>query len=105
MSGVKGKSGGARPGSGPKPKPPVLLKIKPQDCEEPLEFLLAVMRDPKAPADLRVRSAISASQYVHTRTKDGGKNVVKTEKSKEAARGRFAPGEPPKLAVVNNGGA
>jgi len=99
MSGVKGRSGGAREGSGPKPKDPVLLDIPEADCEEPLTFLLAVMKDPKAPADLRVRAAISASQYVHTRTKDGGKNLLKTEKSRDAAVGKFAPGAPPKLVV------
>lgn len=95
MAGVKGRSG-RRPGP---PKKPVLLGAK---GDEPLEFLLNVMKDPKAPAELRVRAAVSAAQYVHTRTKDGGKNVVKTEKAKAAASGKFAPGAPPKLVVDNS---
>lgn len=102
MAGKKGRSGGPRPGAS-QPKPPVLLNIDADACDEPLDFLLAVMRDPKAPAELRLRAAISASQYVHTRTKDGGKTVLKTEKARAAATGKFAPGAPPKL-VVNNGG-
>jgi hypothetical protein len=95
------KPKGDPPPGASQPKPPVLLDIPPDQCDEPLDFLLAVMRDPKAPAEIRVRAAICASQYVHTRTKDGGKNIVKTEKSREAATGKFAPGAPPKLVVSN----
>lgn len=100
MAGTKGHSGGARDGSGPDPKPPTLLNVT---ADEPLDFLLAVMKDPSAPAELRVRAAVCAAQYVHTRTKDGGKNVVKTEAAKEVATsGKYAPGAPPRLAVDNS---
>jgi hypothetical protein len=70
--------------------------------EDPLDFLLAVMKDPSAPAAERVRAAISASQYVHVRTKDGGKKVIKGKAAEAAGGGKFAPAAPPKL-VVNNG--
>ena len=43
MAGVKGRSGGARPGSGPKPKPRVILLDPPL-----LDALHAVQRDIEA---------------------------------------------------------
>lgn len=101
MAGVKGRSGGARKGAGGKPKPLVYLPHL-DGGEDALDFLAAVRRDKKAPADLRVRAAISEAQYTHVRTRDGGKNVAKSDKAKEAAKGRLAPGAPP-LRVVKNG--
>lgn len=101
MSGVKGRSGGARTGSGPKPRPQVYLEHL-DGGEDALDFLAAVRRDRNAPADLRVRAAIVEAQYTHVRTKDGGRNKAKGENSKAAATGKFAPGAPP-LRVVENG--
>lgn len=98
---AKEKPPGAVPGAASPPKPPVLLDVAPEECEDSLDFLRAVIRDQKAPADLRVRAAISLAQYEHTRSKDGGKNLAKTQKSREAANGKFAPGEPPRLAINN----
>ena len=43
--------GGARPGAGRKPKPPVLFEIAAQD--DPMQFLLAVMN--RADLDKRLR--------------------------------------------------
>lgn len=103
MAGVKGRSGGARKGAGRKAKPLVYLPHL-DGGDDALEFLASVRKDTKAPADLRVRAAVSEAQYTHVRTRDGGKNLVKTEKSRDAAKGKFAPGAPPKL-VVNNGGS
>jgi hypothetical protein len=97
---TKSRRGGPRPGAS-QPKPPTLLKVPAEECEDSLDFLRAVIRDNKAPAELRVRAAVSLAQYEHTRSKDGGKNLTKTTKSREAASGKFAPGAPPKL-VVNN---
>lgn len=68
---------------------------------DPLEFLLDVMQGKIAVPPEQVRAAIAAAQYVHTRTRDGGKKDTAVEKAKKAATGKFAPAAPPKL-VVNN---
>lgn len=87
-----------KPGRPRKPVP-VLPEI---DGPTPLEFLLEVMHDLNAPLQERVRAAITAAQYVHTRTKDGGKKEAAAEAAKKAGSGKFASAPPPKL-VINNG--
>ncbi len=69
--------------------------------QDPLDFLLAVQNDGSAPAALRVRAAIAAAQYVHTKKADGGKKDERADRAKVAASGRFATPQAPKL-VVNN---
>jgi phage terminase small subunit len=99
MAGVKGRSGGARPNSGPKPKPaPQIPAVEGQD---PLDFLLSVQNNPNAPLKDRIRASIAAAQYLHTKRGDGGKKEEQAKKAEKAAAGRFAPKAPPKL-VVNN---
>jgi phage terminase small subunit len=121
MSGVKGKSGGprknsggARPGAGRKPKAkpgesanapgkggeadPAPLPV----TDEPLAFLLAVQNHPTVDIKTRVRAAIAAAQYKHTKRGDGGKKDDQADKAKKAAQGRFGPRKPP-LALVNGG--
>ena len=96
-----GTHGGARPGAGRPPKdkaPGTFAEGQP----EPLEYLLAVMHDNQADPALRVRAAIAAAQYVHTKTGDGGKKEEKDREAKVASSGKFAPAGPPKLSVVNN---
>jgi phage terminase small subunit len=106
MSGVKGRSGGARANAGgarrgagrkPKEQPPITVL----DGMDPLEFLTGVMQG-KIPADaLQVRAAIAAAQYVHTKKADGGKKEEKGDAAKRVASGeRFAPTAPPKLVAV-----
>lgn len=56
-----------------------------------------VRQDPK----LRVRAAVAAAQYLHTKTHDGGKKEAAAERAAKAASGRFAPPAPPKLVVSN----
>ena len=70
---------------------------------EPLEFLELVLNTPGAPLKDRIRAAIAAAQYRHTKKGDGGKKEEAADKAKRAAGGRFAPKAPPRL-VVNNGG-
>lgn len=90
--------GGARPNSGPKPKPVKPLKVK---AKEPLAFLLEVMQDADAEPRLRVRAAVAAAQYRHMKKGDGGKKDERQEKAGKAGRGQFATPAAPKL-VVNN---
>lgn len=98
MAGVKGRSGGARPGAGRKPKPVVPITLP--DGQTPLEFLLAVMNDNTADPALRVKAATTAAQYLHVRKADGGKKDEQTDKAKKVAGGRFAPaGVPLKLVA------
>jgi phage terminase small subunit len=102
MAGMKGRSGGARPNSGPKPKPKAPeLPLAAVEGQSPLDFLLSVQNDPAATPALRVRAAVAAAQYLHTKRHDGGKKDEAEELAKAAAKGKYAPKAAPKL-VVNN---
>lgn len=121
--GPRKNSGGARPGAGrkPKAKPAVdsansaSLEPQPQggalkrtrapapDDEspimdgtkrEPLEFLELVINEPGAPLKDRIRAAIAAAQYKHTKRADGGKKEEVQGKATKAAA-RFKPAAPP----------
>lgn len=113
MAGVKGRSGGARPGAGRKPKSPQepaqAVAQGPAKAEavpavhgqDPLDFLLAVQNNPHAPLKDRIRAAVAAAQYKHTKLHDGGKKEAASGKASQAAVGRFStPAAPPRLAVA-----
>ncbi len=98
MAGKPGKSGGARPGAGRKPKPkqdPV-----PQGNKDMLQFLQDVALGKTDATPVQVKAAIAAVQYTHTKKGEGGKKEGKAEAAKKVA-GRFGPPTAPKL-VVNN---
>ena len=100
MAGVKGRSGGARPGSGPKPKPkvndtPVPVETGGADMLQLLQDI-ALGRIEVSPTQLR--AAIAAVQYTYAKVGEGGKKEQKQEQAKKVA-GRFAPAEPPKLVA------
>lgn len=97
MAGVKGRSGGVRPGSGRKPKD----RGCPAPGETPLAFLLAIMNDTTADPVLRVRAAVAAAQYVHPKRGEGGKKEEQGKKAAEAAAGGFSTPTSPKLVVSN----
>lgn len=102
MAGVKGRSGGARKGAGRKPKPkapPPVLDVP--AGQDPLTFLLSVMNNGEVDPRLRVRAAVAAAQYVHTKQGEGGKKDAAERAAGTAAAGKFAPSAPPRL-VVNN---
>src|SRR6187431_1063798 len=80
MAGVKGKSGGARPGAGRKPKPEQKVKIAAKN--EPLEFLESVMRNDEVDMTLRVRAAGLAAPFRHPKKGES----TKGEDKKRAAR-------------------
>ena len=110
MAGALGRSGGARVGAGRKPKNKEtsnVLNSENSTAElmdgkkrDPLEFLLIVQNNPAVDPALRVRAAIAAAQYLHTKTHDGGKKEAKDETAKKVATGRFAPKAPPSLKIV-----
>lgn len=94
MAGVKGRSGGARPGSGPKPKPPVKKRGKGYQTEDPDEFLRAVMRDPGADFKDRMAAALALKK-----AGKAGAPIGKKQQQADAAQavvGRsLAPAPPP----------
>lgn len=100
MAGVKGKSGGARPGAGRKPKPqPEVQKLS--ASLDMLSMLQQVALGQVQATPLQVRAAIAAVQYTHTKKLDGGKKDEAADKAKKASTGKFAASAPPKL-IVNN---
>lgn len=98
MSGVKGRSGGARPGAGrkAKPKPPAVMVPTETDM---LELLQKVALGHIDATTVQVRAAIAAVQYTHTKRGDGGKKEEAAGKAKQAASGRFGAAPPPRLVA------
>ena len=84
--------GGARPGAG-RPKKGVHLPAKMILTEamlagmSPLEYMLAVMRDPGADEARRDRMAQAAAPYVHARAEAAGKKQQAEEFAATAERG------------------
>ena len=99
MAGVKGRSGGARPNSGPKPKEPVYLTLS-TVYDEPDKFLKAVMNDSGTDAKLRVDAAKALLSAQVRRAENGGKKQEQAEAAKKAAGGKFAAAAPPKLVAA-----
>mgnify|MGYP001023509152 CR=1 FL=1 len=99
MAGVKGRSGGARPGAG---RPRKTADVQPADME-PLEFLAAVMRGSIEPTGAQLKAAIAAAKYVHQVPGVGGKKGEQAKKAESVAGGKFAARRAP-LRVVNGNG-
>jgi phage terminase small subunit len=59
MAGVKGRSGGVRPGAGRKPAKPRKRKAKALQTHDPDAFLRAVMADPNADFKDRMAAALA----------------------------------------------
>jgi phage terminase small subunit len=93
MAGVKGKSGGARPGAGRKPAAPTPLSTAPANsaagseptASDPLKFLLDVMNDAAADGKLRVDAAKAALPFVHAKKGEAGKKEAKQEDAAKIA--------------------
>lgn len=106
MAGVKGKSGGARPGAGRKAKEPTFIAPaqaaavpgEPLDPRPTLE-LIALGHMEVSPSQMKALLALLP--YVHTKRGEGGKKDELADKAKKAGGGKFAAAAPPKL-VVNN---
>lgn len=98
MAGVKGRSGGARPGAGRPPKEPEMLDVIGM-FDDPEKFLRAVMNDVGADAKLRVDAAKALMPYTHVRKGEGGKKEQQAEAAKKVAS-KFAAAAPPKLVAA-----
>jgi len=99
MAGVKGRSGGARPGAGRPKKEPVVLTLS-AVYDEPERFLKAVMNDSGAEAKLRVDAAKALLSAQVRRLENGGKKEAKAAAAKTAGAGKFASAAPPKLVAA-----
>jgi hypothetical protein len=89
--------GGRRPGAG-RPKGSKTRKLNvPENVEDPIEFLRAVMNDRCAEPALRVRAALEVSK--HRKAGSSGKKEERQEAA-EGIQGRFAPPRGPKLRAV-----
>lgn len=68
---------------------------------QPLEYMLRVMNDPKEDPAVRRQMAAAAAPYCHPRKGEAGtgKKEEKSDRAKEAGRGRFAPSKIP-LSLV-----
>lgn len=102
MSGVKGRSGGYRPGAGRKPAEKPEPVVQPEGTDM-LTFLQDVALGKTDATPLQVRAAIAAVQYTHTRRSDGGKKEEEAQKSAKAAKGKFGVRRPPLSVVGGNG--
>ena len=117
MAGVKGRSGGARPGAGRPRKKAVKESLEPQahggalkrqssepvpqEDQDMLTLLQNIALGRTEATALQVRAAIAAVQYTHAKRGEGGKKEAQDAAAKKAASGRFATKQPPRL-VVNN---
>ena len=109
MAGVKGRSGGARPGAGRKKEPPVLLADTSVDApstpvsSEPdsLRVLRAITNNTSLDAKLRLDAAKALAPYEAPRKGEGGKKEERQGAAKKAGTGRFAPAAPPRLVASN----
>ena len=104
MAGVKGKSGGARPGTGgarpgagrkPKPPPEMLKAATAGSDQDPKQFLLNVMNDDLADPRLRMDAAKALLPFVYQKLSEGGKKNERLNSAKRAGTGKFSAAPPP----------
>ncbi|WP_448678956.1 terminase small subunit [Pseudomonas nicosulfuronedens] len=69
------------------------------NTEDPLEWLLALMNEPRAKVFDRRNAAQTAMPYVHGKKGEQGKKEAKQEAAKEVGKGKFSQSKPP-LTVV-----
>lgn len=101
MAGQPGRSGGARPGAGRKPKEPTVLQLSAM-YDDPEKFLRAVMNDSGTDAKLRVDAAKALMPFVHPKKgESSGKKEQGAAAAKAAASGKFGVRQGPRLAVNN----
>lgn len=107
MAGVKGRSGGARPGAGrkPGPKKPATVPVPPAEPgrdRDMLEVLQDVALGRIQATPLQVRAAIAAVQYTHAKKGEGGKKEGRQGEAEKVA-GKFGA-RPAPLKLVGRSG-
>lgn len=100
MAGMKGRSGGARPGAGrPKRVPEAPTRIA--DGTTMLQMLQDVALGRTTATALQVRAAIAAVQYSHIKARDGGKKDAQADAAVKASTGRYRQSKAP-LSIVKS---
>ncbi|MGF6392156.1 terminase small subunit [Pseudomonas plecoglossicida] len=67
--------------------------------QDPLEWLLALMNEPRAKVFDRRNAAQTAVPYIHGKKSEAGKKEQKAEAAKVAGKGKYSQSKPP-LTVV-----
>lgn len=100
MAGVKGKSGGVRPGAGRKAKEPTF--ITPEQAAvvsgeplDPLPTLELVALGHMEVSPLQMKALLALLPYTNAKKGDGGKKVAQGDAAKKAGAGKFAAAAPP----------
>ena len=113
MAGVKGRSGGprenaggARPGSGPKKKPPVVVSVDLVESKggvfDPRPILEKVALGLIEVNAQQYKALTALLPYTHPKFGEGGKKDAKDEAAKKASGGKFGRGAAPMKLVANN---
>lgn len=101
----KGSKNGQGRAQAPRVDVPLAECIAPSsvDGQSPLDYMLAVMRDPDIDESRRDRMAVAAAPYLHGKVAERGssKKGDREAAAKAAAGGQFGAGVAPRL-VVNN---
>lgn len=95
MAGVKGRSGGARPNSGPKKRPPAAC-----DAADAMDFLDQVMRGLIVPSVAQLDAAKTVARLTVAPPTGAGKKDEREQAAKKASTGRFGAAPAP-LKLVN----
>ena len=69
---------------------------------DPKAFLTAAMNDMELDPKQRIIAARALMPFVHGKVADQGKKDSEKDAAKEAGKGKFSPGEPPKLRSVGH---
>lgn len=86
----------------PPPPPPKLPESLTVHYSDPLDFLTAVMNEPKVPLIARQDAAKALMPFKHAKKGETGKKEAAADTAKRAAGGKFgAATAPPRLAVNN----
>jgi len=100
MAGVKGKSGGARPNAGRKPKETVFItpeaaKVEAGEPLDPLPTLELIALGHMEVSALQMKALLALLPYTNTKKGEGGKKDAKDDAAKKAGAGKFAAAAPP----------
>jgi hypothetical protein len=71
--------------------------------QTPLDYMLSVIRDPKASTSRRDRMALAAAPYLHSKVEYGSLKAQRQKAAHKTAGGKFGAAAAPQLVVVNNG--
>jgi len=104
MAGVKGRSGGARPGAGRKPKQavqiaPEVAKAEPGEPLDPRPTLELIALGHMEVSQLQMKALLALLPYTNVKKGEGGKKDEKQDAAKKAGAGKFGAAPAP-LRVV-----